>query len=94
MERGEREDSYFSLVLCKKKEEKKRRCFTIAVKKLNRSGLTMPLSRHSVGTFQETSSHATRQVTLGHSRISSLGHCGLIFALKKSRIDVRELIST
>ena len=26
----------------------------------SRSGLTMPLSRHSVGTYQETSSHATR----------------------------------
>ena len=25
------------------------------------SGMTMPMSRHSVGTFQETSSHATRQ---------------------------------
>ena len=40
----------------------------------NRSGLTMPLSRHSLGTCQETSSHATRQGTLGHSRLSSLSH--------------------
>ena len=47
---------------------------------LGRSGLTMPLSRHSVGTYQETSSHATRQGTLGHSRLSSLSHCGLILA--------------
>ena len=47
---------------------------------LSRSGLTMPLSRHSVGTYQETSSHATRQVTLGYSRPSSLSHCGLILA--------------
>ena len=46
----------------------------------SRSGLTMPLSRHSVGTYQETSSHATRQGTLGHSRLSSLSHCGLILA--------------
>ena len=38
----------------------------------------MPLSWHSVGTNQETSSHATRQRTLGHSRLSSLSHCGLI----------------
>ena len=40
----------------------------------------MPLSRHSVGTYQETSSHATRNGTLGHSRLSSLSHCGLILA--------------
>ena len=33
----------------------------------SRSGLTMPLSRYSVGTCQETSSHATRQGTLGRS---------------------------
>ena len=42
----------------------------------------MPLSRHSVGTYQETSSHATRQGTLSHSRFSSLSHCGLILAFK------------
>ena len=46
----------------------------------SRSGLTMLLSRHSVGTYQETSSHATRQGTLGHSRLSSLGHRRLILA--------------
>ena len=46
----------------------------------SRSGPTMPLSRHSVGTDQETSSHATRQGTFGHSRLSSLSHCGLILA--------------
>ena len=40
----------------------------------------MPLSRHSVRTYQETSSHATRQRTPGHSRLSSLSHCGLILA--------------
>ena len=44
------------------------------------SRLTMLLSRHSVGTNVETSSHATRQGTLGHSRLSSLSHCGLILA--------------
>ena len=42
----------------------------------SRSGLTMPLSRHSVG----TSSHATCRETLGHSRLRSLSHCGLILA--------------
>ena len=31
----------------------------------NQSGLTMPLSRYSVGTYQETSSHRTCQQTLG-----------------------------
>ena len=46
----------------------------------SRSGLTMSLSRHSVGTYPETSSYATRQGTFSHSRLSSLSHCGLIFA--------------
>ena len=46
----------------------------------SRSGLTMLLSRHKVGTYQETSSYATSPVTLGHSRLSSLSHCGLITA--------------
>ena len=52
----------------------------------------MPLSRHSEGTYQETSSRATRQETLGHSRLSSRplwiksgGKCGSC---------ARELIST
>ena len=53
----------------------------------------MPQSRHNVGTYLETSSHTTRQETLGHSRLSSLGHCGLILALK-SGISVWMLIST
>ena len=38
----------------------------------------MLLSKHSVETYQETSSHATRQGTLGNSRLSSLSHFGLI----------------
>ena len=46
----------------------------------SRSGLTIPLSRHSAETYQETSSHATRKGTRGHSRLSSLSHCGLILA--------------
>ena len=44
------------------------------------SGLTMPISRHSVGTYEDTSSHATHQETLGHSCLSSLSHCELILA--------------
>ena len=40
----------------------------------------MLLCRHSVGTYQETSSHATCQGTLSHSRLSSLSHSGLILA--------------
>ena len=35
----------------------------------SRSGLTMPLSRHSVGIYPETNSHATCQGTLGLSRL-------------------------
>ena len=46
----------------------------------SRSGLIMPLSRHSVGTYPETSSHATCQGTFGQSRLSSLGHRDLILA--------------
>ena len=46
----------------------------------SRSGLTRPLSRHYVGTYRETSSHATRHWTLGHSRLSSLSHYGPILA--------------
>ena len=46
------------------------------------SRLTMPLSRHSVGTDPETSSHAICLETFGHSRLSSLNHCGLMPAQK------------
>ena len=44
----------------------------------SRSGLTMLLSRHCVGTYPETSPHTTHQGTLGPSHLSSLSHCGLI----------------
>ena len=47
----------------------------------SRSGLTMPLSRHNVETYPETSSHATCQGTFGHGRLSSVSYCGLILAL-------------
>ena len=47
---------------------------------INQSGLTMPLSKHSVRNYQKMSSHATCQGTLGHSCNSSLSHCGLILA--------------
>ena len=46
----------------------------------SRSGLTMPLSSLSVGTYLETSSQGTRQETLGHSRLGSMSHCGQILA--------------
>ena len=55
-----------------------------------RSGLTMPLSRHSVRTYQEMSSHATRQGTLSHSHLSSLSHCGLILAYKVELVWPKE----
>ena len=45
----------------------------------SRNGLTMQLSRHSVGIYLE-SSHATRQGTLGHSCLSSLSRCGQTLA--------------
>ena len=56
----------------------------------SRSALTMPLSRQSVGIYQETSSHATPQGTLSHSRLSSLSLCGiivcyLIFSFKRGK---------
>ena len=44
------------------------------------SGLTMSLSRQSGGIYQKMSSHAFHQGTLGHSRLGSLSHCGLILA--------------
>ena len=37
----------------------------------SRSGLTIPLSGHSVGIYQEMSSHATHQGKLSHNRLSS-----------------------
>ena len=43
----------------------------------SQSGLTTPLSRHSVGTYPEASSHATCQGTFGHSRLRRLSHYGL-----------------
>ena len=50
----------------------------------------MPLSRQSVGIYQETNSHATHQGTLAYSCLSSLWtDPGL-----KSEISVRELISS
>ena len=46
----------------------------------SQSGLTMPLSRQSVGIYQEMSSKAIHQGILGHSHLSSLSCCGLILA--------------
>ena len=59
----------------------------------SRSGLTMLLSRHSVGTYQETSSHvAARQGTLGQS--SQLIEPLWTDPDLKSGISVRKLIFT
>ena len=60
----------------------------------SRSRLTMPLSRHCVGTCLETSSHATCQGTFCHGHPSSLSHCARIDPGIKSGISVRKLIST
>ena len=46
----------------------------------SQSGLTIPLSRYSLVTYPEMSSHATCQGTFSHSHLSSLSHCGLILA--------------
>ena len=48
--------------------------------KWSQSGLIMPLSRHVVRTYRETSSHTTHQGILSHSHLCSLSHCGLILA--------------
>ena len=45
-----------------------------------RRGLTMPMSSHSLGTYPETSSHATHQGILGHCHRISQSHCGPILA--------------
>ena len=56
----------------------------------SQSGLTMPLPRHSEGTYPEMSAHTTRQGTL-----SSLSHCGPILALRVELvISVHKLVST
>ena len=52
----------------------------------SQSGLTMPLSKQSVGIYQEMSSHATRQWTLGHSHLSLLSHCGLILSYREELV--------
>ena len=55
----------------------------ISLTQQSQSGLTMLLSRHSVGTYPETTSHTTCQGTFGHSRhsrLSSLSHRGSILA--------------
>ena len=42
----------------------------------------MPLSRHGVGTYLETSLLEICQGTLGYSNLSSLSQCGLTLAQK------------
>ena len=46
----------------------------------SRSGLTMPLSRHSVGLYPEMRSQVIWQGTFDHNCPSSLSCCGLILA--------------
>ena len=43
------------------------------------SRLTKPLCRHSMGTYREMSSHATRQATLNHSYLSSSQAFSMLF---------------
>ena len=63
-----------------------------SVTQRSRSGPTMPLSRRSVGTYQETNSHATHQGTIGQS--SQLAEPTWTDPGLKSGIGARELIST
>ena len=51
-----------------------------ALTRWSQSGLTMPLSRYSVGTSLETNSCTTCLGTFGHSHLSLLSHSGLILA--------------
>ena len=44
----------------------------------SRGVLTVLLSRHIVGTYPETSFHATCHGTFSHNCLSCLSHCGLI----------------
>ena len=62
----------------------------IALTQRNRSGVTTRLSRYSVGISPKTSSHATCQGKFGHSRLTSLSHCGLILALKVELVCTSE----
>ena len=60
----------------------------------SRSGLTMPLSRHSAGAYPETSSHAARQ---GNIRPQSLQLAELLWTdpgLLKSGISMGELTTS
>ena len=59
----------------------------------SRSGLTMPLFRHSKGTYQETTSHATRQ---GNTRPQSSQFAEPLWTDPglRSGISMRDLIST
>ena len=58
----------------------------------SRSGLTIPLCRHRVGTYLGRSSHATCPGTFSHSCLSSLSYCGLILALKVELVCLRSNI--
>ena len=54
----------------------------------------MPLSRQSVGTYQATSPHATRQRILGHSRLTVVAEPLWTDSGIKSGISVPDLIPT
>ena len=69
-------------------------CFYLRQYFGSRSGLTMPLSRHGVGTYSETSSHTPCRGTFGHSCLSSFTEPLWTDPGIKSGISVRELIST
>ena len=59
----------------------------------SRSGLTMPLFRHIMGTYPETSSHATRQGKFTQPQSSQLADPLWTDPGFESGVSVRELIS-
>ena len=52
------------------------------------SGLTLPLSRHNVGTEPEMSSYASFQETFSHSHLGLLNYCGLILTERMELVFV------
>ena len=77
---------------CEKCMQRFTRCLAICLSSLSsgQSGLTMPLSRHSVGTYLEMSPHTPCQGAFSHSRLSSLSHCGLILAQRVEIVCMSE----
>ena len=79
---GVRSTPHVTTVACKRPQSFCQKCIwqvkpkhMYTLTQQSRSGLTMLLSRHSEETYQEMSSHAAHQGTLGYSHLSSMSHC-------------------